>query len=117
MRREVPDDGPAVRRQERRAALVAAADEAEAFQLVQVAAHGSHGLAGVVSEAFLGGERGTAGRVDVVGQADEDGEALRWDVRGVAERPRDSFNAHGGAESPMFVRGSQGAAARSPACG
>ncbi|MCW3815869.1 hypothetical protein ONA91_15600 [Micromonospora sp. DR5-3] len=105
VRREVPDDGPAVSGQERRVALVAAADEAEAFQLVQVAAHGSHGLAGVVGEAFLGGEGGAPGGVGVVGQADEHGEALWWDVGGVAERPRDSFNTHGGAESPMFVDG------------
>ncbi|OKI45478.1 hypothetical protein A6A27_38160 [Micromonospora sp. CB01531] len=118
VRREVPDDGPAVRGQERRVALVAAADEAEAFQLVQVAAYGSYGLAGVVGEAFLGGEGGTAGGVGVVGQADEHGEALWWNVGGAAERPGDSFNTHGGVESPMFVGGS-GGGARHPerACG
>nr|WP_238454163.1 hypothetical protein [Micromonospora sp. ATA51] len=76
--------------------LVAAADEAEAFQLVQVAANGSHGLAGVVGETFLGGERRTATGVGVVGQADQDGETSRWNVGRFVERPGDSFDTHGG---------------------
>ncbi|GHJ52923.1 hypothetical protein Nm8I071_22300 [Nonomuraea sp. TT08I-71] len=118
VRREVPDDGPAVRGQERRLTLVPAADEAEAFQIVQVAAYGSRGLAGVVGEAFLGRECAATVGVGVVGQADEDGEALWWDVGGMTQRPGDSFNAHGGAESPMLVGVSQGGA-RHPerACG